>query len=122
MTDQPLRKADDTDEGRRVPLSDDQKVSRPDDVTVGAPGVAIHGGHIMTDEKDARLTGREKYLTYGNLITNNAIVAAGVRYFLNISAGAEWKVQIKPENEGNAKADAIRRTAASLRQPGAELN
>jgi len=105
MTEQiDLFKAADKDEGRRVPDADYRS---NDEVTIGAPGVAIHGGMIMTEEKDSRLNGRDKYLTYGNLLANNPIVAAGVRYFLNISSGANWKVQVKPENEGNAKAEEI---------------
>lgn len=95
----------DPDEGRRIPLTEKTRV---DDYTfVGAPGVAVYGGLIQTDEKDPRLTGRDKYITYSNLLTNNGIVAAGVRYFLNISSGAEWKVQIKKKNEGNKDAEDI---------------
>lgn len=108
MTEQPLLKAD-PDEGRRVPLAPGEATARADDITVGAPGVAIYGGIIQNEEKDSRLVGRDKYLTYANLLANNAIVAAGVRYFLNISSGANWKLQVRDENEGNAEAEEIAR-------------
>lgn len=61
--------------------------------TVGAPGTAIYGGFIVENEKDARLTGREKYRTYSDILANTTIVAAGVRFFLNIIAKAGWTVE-----------------------------
>ena len=105
MTDlEAFAKAD--DEGRSIPLTE-ADAPPSEEVTIGAPGVAIYGGNIMTQEDDSRLAGPEKYITYSNLLANNPIVAAGVRYFLNIASGANWKVQVKPENEGNAKAEEI---------------
>lgn len=61
--------------------------------TVGAPGTAIHGGFIVENEKDSRLTGTQKYVTYSNLLANTAIVAAGVRFFLNLVSKAGWKAE-----------------------------
>ena len=90
-----------------MPLTDDQKRAPAPDEFVGAPGTAIYGGLLQTQESDSRLTGRDKYLTYSNLLTNNSIVAAGVRYFLNISSGAEWKVQVTKKNEGKKEAEEI---------------
>jgi hypothetical protein len=60
--------------------------------SVGAPGTAIYSGFIVEGEKDQRLTGRQKYITYSNYLANTAIVAAGVRFFLNIVAKAGWSV------------------------------
>lgn len=58
--------------------------------TVGSPGVAIYGGYVVENEKDASLTDRERYRTFSEALANTAVVAAGVRYFLNLTAGAEW--------------------------------
>lgn len=61
--------------------------------TVGAPGTAIYGGYIQEIEKNPKLAGREKYRTYSDILANTAIVAAGVRYFLNLAAKATWRVE-----------------------------
>lgn len=61
--------------------------------TIGAPGTAIYGGFIVEAEKDQRLTGRQKYTTFANMLANTSIVAAGVRFFLNLITKAQWKVQ-----------------------------
>jgi len=60
---------------------------------MGAPGTAIFGGYIVEGEKDSSLTGEQKYITYSDMLANTAIVAAGVRYFLNLVAKAGWKVE-----------------------------
>ena len=97
----------DVDEGRRIPdLDPTEQVFSPEE-TLGAPGVAIYGGTLVENEKDSRLTGTEKYLSYSNLLANNSITAAGVRFFLNIASGVEWEVQVSDENEGDPKAEKI---------------
>ena len=58
--------------------------------TVGASGTAIYGGYIQENEKNTKLTGTEKYKTYSDILANTAIVAAGVRFFLNLIQKAEW--------------------------------
>ena len=59
--------------------------------TLGAPGTAIYGGFIEEREKSPDLASRDaRYRTYGDILANVSIVAAGVRYFLNLVAGAAW--------------------------------
>jgi hypothetical protein len=59
--------------------------------TLGAPGVAIYGGYIQEEEKNANLQSREeRYKTFSEILANTSIVAAGTRYFLNLIAKAEW--------------------------------
>jgi hypothetical protein len=60
--------------------------------TKGTPGNPVIGGYIMEDERSANLKGTRKYKTYSDLLANVSIVAAGVRYFLNLVSKAEWKV------------------------------
>lgn len=67
--------------------------------SIGAPGTAIFGGFIVEAEKDPRLTGKEKYTTYANMLANTSIVAAGVRFFLNLIAKAQWKVEPADDSE-----------------------
>lgn len=58
--------------------------------TLGSPGTAIYGGYVVENEKDSTLTDRERYKTFSEALANTAVVAAGVRYFLNLAAGATW--------------------------------
>jgi len=68
--------------------------------SVGAPGVALYGGYIVNKEKDADLTGQQRYATYSDMLANVSIVGAGVRYFANLVAKAEWSVE--PADESGA--------------------
>lgn len=61
--------------------------------TEGVGGAVIYGGYVMDGEKNAKLVGQERYRTYANLLANTSIVAASVRYFLNLVAKAEWKAE-----------------------------
>ena len=66
---------------------------------MGSSGVAVFGGRVVTREKGPLLFGQQRWVTYGELVANTSIVAAGVRYFLNIVAGAKWTV--KPVDDKN---------------------
>tara|TARA_R110000737_G_scaffold47134_4_gene67049 strand:+ start:9777 stop:11288 length:1512 start_codon:yes stop_codon:yes gene_type:complete len=59
---------------------------------VGAPGTAIYGGQVVSKEVESRLQGRQKYITYSNMLANTSIVGAGVRHFVDLVAKAEWSV------------------------------
>lgn len=61
--------------------------------TMGKGGVAVFGGRVMSREKGPLVTGQQRWITYGEMLANTSIVAAGVRYFLNIVAAAKWTVQ-----------------------------
>jgi hypothetical protein len=67
----------------------------------GESGTPIYGGYIVSNEKDAALTGVTKYETFSNVLANVGIVASGTRYFLNLVAKAEWSV-VPPEGSGEA--------------------
>jgi hypothetical protein len=68
----------------------------------GSDGVIAYGGYLMSGEKDSKLIGQQKWITYANAM-NAAIVATGVRYFGNLLAGTEWHVE--PNPAGGAAAD-----------------
>lgn len=59
-------------------------------VPVGAPGVAIYSGFIVESEKDPALQGLQKHITYADMLMNHTIVAAGVRFFLNLVCKSKW--------------------------------
>ena len=66
--------------------------------SVGAPGTAVYGGYVLQKEKDQSLQGSERYRTYSEMLSNVSIVAAGVRYFANLVAKAEWTVEPADES------------------------
>lgn len=66
---------------------------------IGVGGTAVYAGHLQTLETDARLTGLQRYKTYSDILANVSIVAASVRFFLNIVSKAEWRV-VPPEESG----------------------
>lgn len=59
---------------------------------MGASGVAVFGGRVLTREKGPLVWGPQRWITYHEMVSNTSIVAAGVRYFLNIVAAAKWTV------------------------------
>ncbi len=65
---------------------------------MGTPGTAVFGGYILENEKDDSLQGRQKFTTYSDILANTAIVAAGVRFFVNLVAKAGWKVEPKDDS------------------------
>lgn len=70
---------------------------------IGRPGAVLMGGYLQSNEKDARLSGRNKYITYSDMLVNVSIVAAGTRYFLNLITKARWKL-VPPDDSDESKA------------------
>lgn len=73
-------------------------------VTLGVGGTAAYGGYIITAEKDNTLIGRQKWVTFDEILLNTSIIAAGVRFFLNLVAKASWKVEPNPRSKNKARA------------------
>lgn len=88
--------ARDNPEGRRPDIRAGRV--RPTE-SVGTLGTAIYAGNIVSVEKDPRLQGSEKWRTFGEILANVTIVAAGVRFFLNMVSKAKWKAE-PPEGSG----------------------
>jgi len=65
---------------------------------VGASGTPVYGGFVFEREKNAALTGRQRYKTFSNHIVNCTIVGASVRVTLNTVEKAKWKC-IPPETK-----------------------
>lgn len=58
---------------------------------VGVTGANLVGGYIVEEEKDSTLVGVQKYQTFSNILLNTTIVAASVRYYLNLVTKAGWR-------------------------------
>lgn len=67
--------------------------------TAGVSGTAVFGGFIDDKERDRDLQGSRKYHTYSNMLANVSIVAAGVRFFLNLVSNPDWHAVVKDEDE-----------------------
>lgn len=66
---------------------------------MGAPGFSVVGGYLQTKERNPRLIGEQKYITASDILSNVAIIGAGVKYFLNLVASPEWKVEPADDSE-----------------------
>ena len=58
----------------------------------GVSGTPIHGGWIDSGETNPKLSNANRYKTAANILTNISVVAASVRYFLNLLANPKWTV------------------------------
>ena len=63
--------------------------------STSAAGVTGHnvqvGGYVQYNESSPELYSHfQRYVTFSNILANTPIVAAGVRYLLNLVAGAKW--------------------------------
>jgi hypothetical protein len=68
----------------------------------GSDGVATFGGFLIEGERNSKLRGSEKWITYDNLIANVAIVATAVRISLDLMGSVKWYA--KPNPAGGARA------------------
>lgn len=111
-----------TDDGR-LPLDVDLPTSPNAFQGLGVGGTAVFGGFIQENEKDSDLLGRQKYATYSECLANVPIVAAAVRFFLNLVSGAEWKVEAATDEDGEELegareiADAVEDMMGDMRRP-----
>ena len=59
--------------------------------TLGVPGTALYGGYVVERDRSPDLASHDaRYRTYADILANTSIVAAGVRYFVNLVGGAAW--------------------------------
>lgn len=72
----------------------------------GVPGFAAFGGYVVTPEKNADLLGANRWHTAQDLLTNISIIAASVRYSLNLISRPSWRADPasdKPEAKAMAE-------------------
>jgi hypothetical protein len=75
--------------------------------TLGATGTAIYGGYVVENEKEQFLSARERFKTFSEAIANTAVVGAGVRYFLNLIAKADWTFEPADHPDGVRLAEMV---------------
>jgi len=74
---------------------------------LGAMGTAVYGGYVQDPEGSSALKGYRRYQTYSDMLANTSIVAAGVRYFLNLTAKSRWSM-VPSTKEGVNEDEAAR--------------
>jgi hypothetical protein len=74
----------------------------------GVGGAVVYSGFLVEDEKNSDLVGQQKYLTYSDLLANVSVIAASVRYYLNLISRAGWTYEPREEIEGAARGEAER--------------
>lgn len=57
---------------------------------MGVSGTAIYGGYVQSNEINPALSGQNKYRTFSDIMANTSIVAAGIRYFMELVGKSEW--------------------------------
>jgi hypothetical protein len=71
---------------------------------MGVAGVPVYAGYVLSAERNSKLIGQERYRTFSEILANTSIVAAGVRYFLNVVARPSWSVEPADESAEAQKA------------------
>lgn len=86
--------------------------------TFGVGGAVVYGGYLRSNEKDAKLGPIERYTTYSEFLANVAVVAMGVRHFLNLGAKCDWTFQpVNESAEARKAADLATEVFADLETP-----
>lgn len=86
--------------------------------TAGTGGTVIYDGYIQDNEKDQKLKGQQRYLTYSEILANVSIVAASTRYFLNLVAKPSWKVEAADDSsEAEQIAEVIEEMMGDMNTP-----
>lgn len=70
----------------------------------GVAGFAVYGGYVQSGETNPKLYGQQKWQTAADIVSNVSIVAAGVRFMLNLIARPAWSWQ--PADESAAAQEA----------------
>lgn len=86
--------------------------------TAGTVGYSAFSGVLFSEERDSRVIGQQRWITYNDLLVNCSIVAAGMRYFLNIVAQPQWKVVAADDSDAAKRAaDLVEDCMYDMRRP-----
>ncbi len=71
----------------------------------GVTGMQIVGGYVVDGEKTPQLVDAERYKTFSDVLVNTSIVAASVRYFLNLTGKSSWTFTPSEADKGGKYAE-----------------
>ena len=69
----------------------------------GVSGTAVFGGYVQIKERSPDLWGQRRYIKASEMLTNTSIIAAGVRFYLNLLAKPKWVCE-PPNDKAETKA------------------
>lgn len=75
--------------------------------TIGVSGTPVFGGFVEMRESSSELLGQRRFETFSDIVVNTSIVAASLRYFINLVAKASWRVD-PAEGKGISQSEAER--------------
>jgi hypothetical protein len=82
----------------------------------GVSGAQIVNGYIVDREKNIKLTYLQRSTRYEEIMSNIAVVGAGVRYFTALASSAVWSVEAAEEDKSGEYADFVERMMHELDQ------
>lgn len=77
----------------------------------GVSGTAVFGGYVEVKERNPKLIGENRYITFTDMLANVSIIAAGVRYFANLVSRPAWKVEPAHDLPDGKSSDAAKAAA-----------
>jgi hypothetical protein len=84
----------------------------------GTSGTAIVGGYVFTRERNSKLVGSRKHETAADMLANLSVIAAGVRYFLNLVAKAKFTPNpVNDSAEAKAYAEFVEEVMHAMETP-----
>lgn len=85
---------------------------------LGSAGTPIYGGYIQSNETNPTLSGLNRYKTYSEIVSNISVVAAGIRYFLNVITKSAWKIETPDDSaESRRLADLVQSMIHDMETP-----
>lgn len=104
--------------GRHIPGT--KRVSPTQEV--GQSGTAVFGGYVEVYEKNNSLSRGNRYKTGSDILANISIVAASVRYFLNILSEPKWSVEpVDDSEEAKKMAEFVENVIHDMDSPWAKV-
>lgn len=70
----------------------------------GVGGSAVYGGQVQSGERAPSLLGSNRWKTAHDIMVNMSIVAAGLRYSLNLTARPSWRVEAADDSDAAKQA------------------
>lgn len=89
---------------------------------VGSSGTSISGGYVQVIDNNPRLSHGQRQLTTADIMANCSIVAAGLRYFLNLVANPAWQVEPAKDINGEESSDEAKAAAEFLESTLYDMN
>lgn len=82
----------------------------------GRLGTFVYSGYLYDRENNPKLAYLQRNLRYEELISNTAIIGAGVRYLTSLCSSAEWSVKPSEEDKDEFYANFVRRMMETVDQ------